>query len=190
MIKKLLALLIISTMLTGTVVMAEEAAETETTETAVEAAEETEEAVERNYSPEAGTGWLSVKINEDIVEFEYTGTQKGMTGEVHSFEAEKFSMLLMFNKKLEIGTEMETNAITQIEIMSSESSSNGYYFTKKSSSADVASKVLLAEAASEDITQGTFEVVVLTAERYVGDNKPGILPQLDLTEGEFCFYPE
>lgn len=185
MIKKLLSLLIIATMLSGTIVMAEEAAEAETV---VE--EAAEEAVERNYSPEAGTGWLSVKINDTVVEFEYTGTQKGMTGEVHSFEADEFTMLIMLNKKLEIGTEMETNAITQIEIMSEETSSDGYYFTKKSSGTDVASKVLLVEATSEDITQGTFEVTVLTADRYVGDNRPGILPQLDLTEGEFCFYPE
>ena len=187
MIKKLLALLIISTILSGTIVMAEEAAETVVEEVAEEAAEET---VERNYSPEEGTGWLSVKINDEVVEFEYTGTQKGMTGSVHSFEADRFSMLLMFNKKLEIGTEMETNAVTQIEIMSSQTDSSGYYFSKKSSSTDVTSKVLLAEATSEEITQGTFEVVVLTADRYVGDTRPGILPQLDLTEGEFCFYPE
>ena len=186
MIKKLLALLIISTMLSGTVVIAEENAET--AETVVE--EVAEETVERNYSPEEGTGWLSVKINDEVVEFEYTGTQKGMTGSVHSFEADRFSMLLMFNKKLEIGTEMETNAVTQIEIMSSQTDSSGYYFSKKSSSTDVTSKVLLAEATSEEITQGTFEVVVLTADRYVGDTRPGILPQLDLTEGEFCFYPE
>lgn len=177
MIKKLIALLILSTMLTGTMVIAEETPDTEVT-------------AERNYSPEAGTGWLAVKINDELVEFEYTGTQKGMTGEVHSFEAESFSMLLMLNKKLELGTEMETNAITQIEIMSDDASSSGYYFTKKTSSSDVTSKVLLAEATSEDITQGTFEVTVLTADRYVGDNKPGILPQLELTEGEFCFYPE
>lgn len=159
------------------------AAET-TTEAATEAATE---AVERNYSPEEGTGWLVVEINGTPVEFEFTGSTKGMAGQAYSFEADEYTMTLMLNKALKVGEEMDGNAITQIEIVSSETSSVGYYFIKKSPSKKVDSKVTLAENENEKVTQAGFSAVVPTAERYVGDNKPGILPQLELTEGEFCF---
>ncbi len=146
------------------------------------------EAVERDYAPEEGKGWMVVEINGEEVEFEYTGSTKGMTGTTHNFKADEYTIALVFNKKLEIGKEMETNAIAQIEIMSHATADNGYYFAKKAAGKDVVSTVTLAEAQSEDIMQGEFTVTVPTADRYVGDNKPGILPELELTEGEFCFF--
>lgn len=146
------------------------------------------EATERNYAPEEGKGWLVVEINGEEVEFEYDGSNKGMTGTTYNFKAEEYTMSLMLNKKLEVGEEMETNAITQIEIMSHATADTGYYFAKKASGEDVVSTVTLAESQGEGILQGEFTVTVPTADRYVNDNRPGILPELELTEGEFCFF--
>lgn len=67
------------------------------------------EAVERDYAPEEGKGWLVVEINGEEVEFEYTSSTKGMTGTTHNFEAED-TMALVFNKKLVVGEEMDKNA--------------------------------------------------------------------------------
>jgi len=97
-------------------------------------------------------------------------------------------MALVFNKKLVVGEEMDKNAIAQIEIMSHATADNGYYFAKKAAGKDVVSTVTLAENETEGVLQGEFTVTVPTADRYVGDNKPGILPELELTEGEFCFF--
>ncbi|MCI8317891.1 MAG: hypothetical protein HFG96_05105 [Lachnospiraceae bacterium] len=146
------------------------------------------EAVERDYAPEEGKGWLVVEINGEEVEFEYTSSTKGMTGTTHNFEAEDYTMALVFNKKLVVGEEMDKNAIAQIEIMSHATADNGYYFAKKAAGKDVVSTVTLAENETEGVLQGEFTVTVPTADRYVGDNKPGILPELELTEGEFCFF--
>ena len=46
----------------------------------------------------------------------------------------------------------------------------------------------LKEKTDDGLLQGEFTVTVPTAERYVGDNKPGILPELKFTKGEFCFH--
>lgn len=111
-----------------------------------------------------------------------------MTGTTYNFKSDDFTMALVFNKKLVVGEEMDTNAIAQIEIMSSETSSAGYYFAKKAAGKDVVSTVTLEESEAEGITQGVFTVTVPTADRYVNDNRPGMLPELELTEGEFCFF--
>ena len=149
-------------------------------------AETEAEAADRNYDPEEGTGWLVAKINDKEVEFEYENMTKGMTGTTYNFEAEEFSLSIVLNKDLKVGEEMDKNAITQIEVVSSETASVGYYFSKKSTGNDVDSKVTL-EKNEDGLMQGEFSVVVLKADRYVGDNKPGILPELDFTDGEFCF---
>ena len=51
-------------------------------------AAETEKA-ERNYAPEEGKGWMAVEINGEEVEFEYTGSTKGMTGTTYNFKADR-----------------------------------------------------------------------------------------------------
>ena len=173
-------MLALTTMMLGTTAFA---AETELPE-----AQETEaEASERNYGPEEGTGWLVAKINDKEVEFEYESKTSGMTGTTYSFEAEDFTLSFVLNKALEVGTEMDENAITQIEVVSSDAASVGYYFSKKSTGSNVDSKVTLGEKSEDGLLKGEFSVKVLTADRYVGDNKPGILPELDFTDGEFCF---
>ncbi len=178
--KRLLVMLALTTMMLGTTAFA---AETELPE-----AQETEaEASERNYDPEEGTGWLVAKINDKEVEFEYESKTSGMTGTTYSFEAEDFTLSFVLNKALEVGTEMDENAITQIEVVSSDAASVGYYFSKKSTGSNVDSKVTLGEKSEDGLLKGEFSVKVLTADRYVGDNKPGILPELDFTDGEFCF---
>lgn len=178
--KRLLVMLALATMMLGTTAFA---AETELPE-----AQETEvEASERNYDPEEGTGWLVAKINDKEVEFEYESKTSGMTGTTYNFEAEDFTLSFVLNKALEVGTEMDENAITQIEVVSSDAASVGYYFSKKSTGSNVDSKVTLGEKSEDGLLKGEFSVKVLTADRYVGDNKPGILPELDFTDGEFCF---
>lgn len=178
--KRLFVVLALTTMMLGTTAFA---AETETvSEQSTEAAD-----AEKNYDPEEGTGWLTAKINDKEVEFEYENKTTGMTGTTYNFESDDFTLSIVFNKALEIGTEMDGNAITQIEVVSSDAASSGYYFSKKSTGNDVDSKVLLKEKSDDGLVQGEFSVKVLTADRYVGDNKPGILPELDFTDGEFCF---
>ena len=142
----------------------------------------------RDYNPEQGTGWMTAKVNDTSANLEYTGSTKGMTGTMYSFEGDGFEVNLMFNKKLEAGEEMDENAIIQIEVISSNHDSIGYYFTKKSSKTKVESNVLLSKEAPEGIMQGEFSVTVPSADRYVGDNKPGILEKLEFTEGEFGFF--
>lgn len=178
--KRLLVMLAMATMLMGTCAMAEETEAVEEPATA-------EEAVERNYAPEAGTGWLVAKINGEDVELEFESATKGMTGKTYSFASEEYEINLMLNKSLKVGEEMEENAITQIEVLSHVESSYGYYFTKKSPGAAVVSTVTLAETENEDMMQGEFTVTVPSGDRYVGDFRPGILPELVFTEGEFCF---
>ena len=189
--KKWIALLALAAMLTGTCALAQETEavsglETEALsgQTAEAGSEETEE---RNYAPESGTGWLAAKINDNPVELEFTGESKGMTGTIYSFESEDYTVNIMLNKSLKAGEAMEENAVSQIEVLSREKSSVGYYFTKKSSGTDVESTAALAETDREDLVQAEFTVTVPAAERYVGDFKPGILPELVFTEGEFCF---
>lgn len=82
-------------------------------------AETEAEAADRNYDPEEGTGWLVAKINDKEVEFEYENMTKGMTGTTYNFEAEEFSLSIVLNKDLKVGEEMDKNAITQIEVVSS-----------------------------------------------------------------------
>lgn len=44
------------------------------------------------------------------------------------------------------------------------------------------------EKIDEDgIWQGTFSVTVLSADRWLGDMKPGIIAELEFENGEFCF---
>ncbi|MDO4274268.1 MAG: hypothetical protein Q4D16_11400 [Eubacteriales bacterium] len=188
--KRLVIMLTLATMLVGTCVTAG-AAEKEADKAAVQETEAADEdggkAEDRNYDPEAGTGWLAADLNEEPVEFEFDSAAKGMTGTTYTFKSENFTMTFMLNKSLEVGTEMDKNAITQIEVVSSDKASVGYYFVKKSPGQDVDSTVTL-EKSEDGLVQGTFTVTVPTAERYVGDNKPGILEQLVFTEGEFCFH--
>lgn len=178
--KKVMAMLAMASMLMGSCcTMA-----AETKPAAVEA-EETKE--DRNYNPESGTGWLCAEINGEPVELEFKSCTKGMTGTTYSFESKEYTMAIVFNKALKVDEEMEGNAITQIEVISSVSSSAGYYFSKKTSKTDVESTVKLVQKTDEGLLQGEFSATVLTAERYVGDSKPGILPELEITAGEFCF---
>lgn len=188
--KKRLLIMLSAVMLLGTCVTvsaAEKEADTAAVQETEAAAEDTDEAADRDYNPEAGAGWLAAEINDEPVEFEFESAAKGMTGTTYTFKSEKFSVSLMFNKSLEVGEEMDKNAITQIEVVSSDNASSGYYFVKKSSGQDVESTVTL-EKSEDGLVQGTFTVTVPTAERYVGDNRPGILEELVFTEGEFCFH--
>lgn len=180
--KKIMAMLALTSMLMGSCcVMAEES---KPAETAVEAEDLKEE---RNYSPESGTGWLCAEINGEPVEFEFKSFTKGMTGTTYSFEGEGYTMAIVFNKALEVDETMEENAITQIEVISSLTATSGYYFSKKSSKNDVESTVKLVQKTDDGLMQGEFSVTVLSGDRYVGDSKPGILPELEITDGEFCF---
>ena len=44
------------------------------------------------------------------------------------------------------------------------------------------------EKIDEDgLWQGTFSVTVNSADRWLGDMKPGIIAELELENGEFCF---
>lgn len=181
--KKTIAMLALTSMFMGTCcVMAEEPETTQET-----AAEEQDKKEERDYNPESGTGWLSAEINGETVEFEFKGMTKGMTGTTYNFESEGYVMGVMFNKALEVDTPMEENAITQIEIISSLESTSGYYFSKKSSKEDVESTATLIQKTDDGLLQGEFTVTVLSGDRYVGDSRPGILPELEITDGEFCF---
>lgn len=188
--KRLVIMLALTAMLVGTTVTASAAdkeADTAAVQETETAGEDAQKAEDRDYNPEAGTGWLVADMNEEPVEFEFDSAAKGMTGTAYTFKSDKFTMTLMLNKSLEVGKEMDKNAITQIEVVSSDSASAGYYFIKKSSGKDVDSTVTL-EKSEDGLIQGTFTVTVPTAERYVGDNKPGILEELVFTEGEFCFH--
>lgn len=182
--RKVTGLLVLAVMLMSAMAAAQAEEATEG------ASEVTSEAAERNYSPEAGTGWLTAQLGDETIELTYEGSTNGMTGKTYSFTSEDFDINLMLNKSLKAGETMEGNAITQIEVLSHETSSTGYYFIKKSSGTDVTSTVTLAETDDENILQGEFSVTVPSADRYVGDFKPGILPELEFTDGEFCFCEE
>lgn len=166
----------------------ETVAETSETKEAEKDAAEDGEKVERNENPEEGTGWLAAKLGEEEVDLEYTGMTSGITGTTYNFDSEDYTIAIIFDKSLEVGKETETNAITQIEVMSREASSSGYYFAKKSTDSGVTSKVKLTEKTEEGLVKGEFSVTVPTADRYVGDTKPGMLPELVFTDGQFCFH--
>lgn len=177
--KKIVAMLAMASMLAGSCSVM--AAEPEVT---------TQEAVsseERNYSPESGTGWMCGEINGESVEFEFTGIGKGLTGNTYNFQSEEYDLAVTFNKDLEVDKEMKENSIIQIEIMSHNEATSGYYFAKKTVRANVDSTVTLLQKTEEGLMQGEFEVTLLSADRYVGDTRPGILPELKISAGEFCF---
>lgn len=143
--------------------------------------------VERNYAPEAGTGWLYCTINDEVIEFTYTGFTKSMADVTYSFASDKYTMNVIFNKKLEVGVEMTVNAVKSLELISSDGATAGYYLVKKSTSKDVDSDVLLTK--NEDgLMAGTFRVMVHPIERFVGDMRPGMIQDLELSAGEFCFH--
>ncbi len=187
--KKLMGIFVLVLVLAGSSALAAESELSAGTEAETEETEETEEETEaeRDYNPSSGSGWMTVLVNEESENFEYTGSMKSMTGTVYTFESDDFSVSLMLNKDLKTGKEMDGNAITQIEVVSAAPASAGYYFVKKSSGTVVESSVLLCESTEEGIIQGEFSVTVPSSERYVGDNRPGILEELAFTEGEFCF---
>ena len=64
---------------------------------------------------------------------------------------------------------------------------SGYYFSKKSPSAAVDSEVTLQQGGENGIWQATFRVTVNSADRWLGDMKPGLISELPLENGEFCF---
>lgn len=141
----------------------------------------------RDTSPEPGTGWLDVEIHGAPVSFVYTGHAAGMTGDTYSFESDAYTLSIMFDKKLEVGVAASENAVQQIELISHDEATSGYYFTKKSSSAAVDSEVLLEQKTDEGLYQGTFKVTVHPGDRWVGDMRPGIIEDLVLDNGAFCF---
>ncbi len=150
---------------------------------------EGEKKVERNYDPAPGEGWLYCTIYDELIEFKYVTSVKSMADTTHSFESEKYTLNLVFNKDLKVGEEMEENGLKSIEVVSSETKTAGYYAVKKSTSKNVESKVLL-EKEEEGLKQGTFHAMIHPADRWVGDLRPGIIEDLPLEEGEFCFNQE
>lgn len=146
------------------------------------------ETVEKNYEPEEGTGWLTCTIAGEEVEFTYVSSVKGITGTTHSFEADGFTMAIEFNSALEVGVAMTPNAIKSLEIVSASQTSRGYYYVKKTTSEDLVSEVLLETMTDEGLMHGTFSATAHPAERYVADVLPGILEDLFIEMGEFCFH--
>lgn len=147
------------------------------------------ESFEKEYVPEAGEGWLICTIHHERQEFKYKDSVKSMTGVLHHFVSERYTLSFSLDKKIKVGEPMKLNAINLIEIISSEPSTAGYYASKKSRGTDVESEVLLMDPAQPEILQGTFSVVVPKGDRWVGDLRPGILDAIELEDGEFCFYP-
>ena len=47
--------------------------------------------------------------------------------------------------------------------------------------------MILDQKTEEGLMQGEFDVTVLSGNRYVGDARPGMLPELEISNGEFCF---
>lgn len=162
------------------------ATEAAATEAVTEAA--AEETVERNHNPEAGTGWLTVDINGEPEEFELKYVTIGLTGKTCHFESDGYTMSFILSKDLAVGETMGTNSIYQIDLLSSEEATSGYYFAKKTVKADVDSEVTLSQKTEDGLVDGTFKVTVNSAERYVGDARPGIQESLVLENGEFCFH--
>lgn len=153
-------------------------------------AEEVAEAHVRDYEPAAGTGWMVVEIYGETIEMEYTGFTKGMTGTTYSFAGGGYTLSIMFDSKLKEGETGGENSVKQLEIVSSLSATSGYYFVKKATGKAVDSEVTLVKKDHEGLWQGTFRVMAHPGDRYLGDSKPGIIEDLLLENGEFCFRAE
>lgn len=141
-----------------------------------------------NYDVAEGEGWLICTIQGEEVTFKYDNSTRNMTDTVHNFSSDEYKLRIVFSK-LEIGVKMEENAIKSIELVSSANATSGYYAIKKSRTTDVISEVLLEEPVKPEIIQGKFSAVITPADRWVGDLRPGIIAELALEDGEFCFYP-
>lgn len=155
--------------------------------TVVAMAEAVEAPAERNYAPEAGTGWMIVDVYGEPQELAFVEAVRGLTGETLVFENSAYRVSIVLDRKLKVGETMGENSINSIEVLSHVGKTSGYYFTKKSSSVKVNSEVTMAKINEDGLYQGTFKVVVTTADRWLGDTKPGIIAELDFTNGEFCF---
>ena len=175
--KKIIALLMALMMLCGVAALAEEAATTE--EAVVE--------VERNYAPESGTGWMSVDIHGVHEELTYVESVRSLSGATYIFENEDYRVSIVFDRKLEAGVTMGENSINSIEVQSHVDTTSGYYFSKKSGDVSVNSEVTMEKVDEDGLWQGTFSVTVLSADRWLGDMKPGIIAELEFENGEFCF---
>ncbi len=86
-----------------------------------------------------------------------------------------------------MGVTAGENSINSIEILSHVTETSGCYFTKKSSRNNVDSEVTLEKMDEDGLWQGTFRVTATAADRWLGDMKPGIIAELKLENGEFCF---
>lgn len=146
-----------------------------------------EETAERNYAPEAGTGWMAVEIHGKPEELAFVEGTKSLSGTTYVFENEDYRISIVFDRKLEVGVTAGENSINSIEILSHVTETSGYYFTKKSSGNNVDSEVTLEKMDEDGLWQGTFRVTATTADRWLGDMKPGIIAELKLENGEFCF---
>ena len=169
--KKIVTLLLAIAMLCGLAAFAEEAA----TDT------------ERNYAPESGTGWMLVDIHGQTEELAYVESVRSLTGATYVFENDDYRVSIVLDRDLEAGVTMGENSINSIEIQSHLDSTSGYYFSKKSSSDVVNSEVTMEKIDEDGLWQGTFSVTVNSADRWLGDMKPGIIAELELENGEFCF---
>lgn len=145
---------------------------------------------ERNYEPEAGTGWMTVDIHGEPVELEFVEASKGLSGNTYVFQSEEYRVSIVFDRKIEAGKEMGENAINSIEVLSYTGQTAGYYFTKKSKDASVDCSVMMEKKAEDGLWQGTFRVMAHTADRWLGDMKPGLIQDLAFENGEFCFCEE
>lgn len=170
--KKIIALLLAIMMLCGITAFAEEAAVDE---------------ADRNYAPESGTGWMSVDIHGEHEELTYVESVRSLSGSTYIFENDDYRVSIVFDRDLEVGVTMGENSINSIEVQSHVTATSGYYFTKKSGDAAVNSEVTMEKIDEDGIWQGTFSVTVLSADRWLGDMKPGIIAELELENGEFCF---
>lgn len=141
----------------------------------------------RNYEPEAGQGWMTVNIYGEPVELEFAEASKGLSGTTYIFQSEQYRVSIVFDRKLEVGKEMGENAINSIEVLSYTDATSGYYFTKKSKETPVDCEVMLEKKEDNGLWQGTFRVMVHTADRWLGDMKPGLIEDLAFENGEFCF---
>ncbi|MEF9974382.1 MAG: hypothetical protein RR893_10710 [Clostridia bacterium] len=168
--RKVMALLLMLVLMTGSVALA---APVQT---------------EKNYAPEAGTGWLTGKIGTHDLTFAYTDCVSGIGGEhTYTFDCEEGTLRIKFNKKLEVGVEMAENALKSAEFNSNMGDSRGYYAVSKSTKVDVNCKVLLEKKTEDGLYQGTFTVVIPSCDRTIGDTRPGSLESITLETGEFCF---
>lgn len=75
---------------------------------------------EKEYEPEAGEGWLICTIHHERQEFKYKDSVKSMTGVLHHFVSEQYTLSFSLDKKIKAGEPMKLNAINLIEIISSE----------------------------------------------------------------------